>query len=360
MQRAEGGEAARHGERDLTYRGQLRYQGAMTGGTQRALFDLAPGALDAAEIAPEHHALANELPRGIRLGTMSWTYPGWRGSVYARRFAQEHLARRGLTAYSKHPLLRAVEVDRTLYAPVTAAELRAYREQVPDDFRFVVKAHQDCTILRYPTHARYGKNRGELNARFLDSAYAADTVVGPLGEGLGDKAGALLFQFPPQEVGGARAFAEQLHRFLVRLPKTVTYAVEIRNAELLSEDYAAALADAGAVHCHNLWSAMPPLLAQVKRIAAPARRPLIVRWTLRPGDSFERARERYAPFERIVDEDRERRLLIARLAAKADVHGVPAFVLVDNKAEGCAPESIFRLAGAIVDARKALIAKEGS
>jgi hypothetical protein len=36
------------------------------------------------------------------------------------------------------------------------------------------------------------------------------------------------------------------------------------------------------------------------------------------------------------------------------MHGVPGLVIVDNKAEGCAPESIVRLAGAIASARDVL------
>ncbi len=82
-----------------------------------------------------------------------------------------------------------------------------------------------------------------------------------------------------------------------------------------------------------------------------ARRPLLVRWLLRSGDTFEDARRRYAPFNRLVDEDCTNRALIADLVTRAQAHGVPALVLVDNKAEGCAPESVVRLARAIADRR---------
>jgi hypothetical protein len=70
---------------------------------------------------------------------------------------------------------------------------------------------------------------------------------------------------------------------------------------------------------------------------------------LRQGQAFEDARARYAPFHRIVDEDRANRALVADLVAKAQLHGVPALIVVDNKAEGCAPESIDRLAKTIVE-----------
>jgi uncharacterized protein YecE (DUF72 family) len=317
---------------------------------QPALFDLPLPVLEPAESRAEDRAVAAKLSPRIRLGTTSWSYPGWIGSVYGASAPAKLLSSRGLTAYAKHPLLRAVEVDRTYYEPVPASVLRELAGQVPDGFRFVVKASEECTVLRFPVHARYGKKRGEANPRYLDAAFAASAVVGPFVEGLGPKGGILLFQFPPQDVGEPAAFAESLVHFFAQLPRGVPYAVEIRNEELLTPAYVAALEEAGAVHCHNLWTGMPPLLAQVRRIPPPARRPLVIRWLLRPGDTFEDARARYTPFDRLVDEDTASRALIAGLVSKADRHDVPAFVIIDNKAEGSAPLSAARLAAAIVTA----------
>jgi hypothetical protein len=133
------------------------------------------------------------------------------------------------------------------------------------------------------------------------------------------------------------------------LPKGVTYAVELRNPELLTPAYATALAQGGAVHCHNAWGEMPSVLEQARAVPPIARRPLIVRWLFPPGDSYAAASERLAPFDRIVLEDPMRREAIARLVANALRHDVPALVLVNNDAEGCAPESISRLAHAIAE-----------
>jgi uncharacterized protein YecE (DUF72 family) len=313
-------------------------------GTQRALFDEPPRALKPAALRPEHRALAARLPPTIRFGTMSWSFPGWIGKVYAAGAPKTRLADRGLPAYASHPLHRAVEVDRTYYEAPGADFFRALAAEVPDDFQFLVKAHEECTVFRFPTHARYGKRRGELNGRFLDAGYATDAVVGPTVEGLGDKAGPLLFQFPPQLLDAPGAFADRLHDFLRRLPRGPAYAVELRNAELFTPAYAAALLDAGALHCHNVWSAMPPLLQQARAIPPGARRPLLIRWLLRPGDNYQAAGERYDPFDRLRDEDPESRSAIATLVAKAHAHGVPALITVNNTAEGCAPDGIALLA----------------
>jgi uncharacterized protein YecE (DUF72 family) len=319
--------------------------------TQSDLFGEATGpAVAPAAPVPAHEALAAALPEQVRLGTMSWSYPGWAGIVYRAPVAAKALSRHGLAAYARHPLLRTVEIDRTYYQPLPPAELRAYADQVPDDFRFLVKAHEDCTVIRFPPHPRYGRRRGQANPLLLDAAYATDQVVAPIVEGLGAKLGAILFQFPPQDVreaGVAAGLVDRLHRFLGALPKGPVYAVELRNAELLTPAYGEALADAGAVHCHNRWTTMPPITQQARALPPATRRPLLVRWLLRPGEPYGEAGARYAPFDRLRDEDPENRGLVAGLVARAHEHGVPAFVTVDNKAEGCSPESIVRLAAAI-------------
>jgi len=315
---------------------------------QRALFDQPTSGLQPAAPRPEYRALAARLPPTIRFGTMSWNFPGWIGKVYASGVPKTRLAADGLPAYASHPLHRAVEIDRTYYEAPADQFFRALAEAVPDDFQFLVKAHEECTVFRFPLHARYGKRRGELNGRFLDAAYATDAVVGPTMEGLGGKAGPLLFQFPPQPLDDAPgAFADRLHDFLRRLPRGPAYAVELRNAELLTPEYGAALLDTGALHCHNVWSAMPPLLRQARAIPPGARRPLVVRWLLRAGDNYEAAGERYQPFDRLREEDPESRSAIATLVGKAHAHGVAALITVNNTAEGCAPDGIALLAGEV-------------
>ena len=284
------------------------------------------------------------------MGTMSWSFPGWRDLVYAKDADPKLLSEAGLTAYSQNPLLRTVEVDRSFYDPLPERYFSELAEQVPDDFRFVVKAHEECTLARFPKHARYGKRQGELNPRFLDASYAEGAVVAQCVPGLEQKLGALLFQFPPQEVGEPSAFAERLQAFLERLPRGVPYAVELRNAELLTPGYARALVAGGAVHAHNAWGMMPSVLAQARLLPPASRKPLIVRWLMRRGDEYEAARSRFLPFNRLAEPDLPTRADIATLVSKALAHDVPAFVLINNKAEGCAPASIFELARAIAGA----------
>jgi uncharacterized protein YecE (DUF72 family) len=318
---------------------------------QATLFELAAPALPAAPPAPGHIELAAQLPSSVRLGTMSWAFPGWRGLVYGRDAPVGALSRLGLGAYSQHPLLGAVEIDHSYYDPLDESTLAAYAAQVPSGFRFLVKAHELCVLRRFPGHARYGRRRGQDNPLYLDAAYATDAVIGPIQRGLGDKLGAILLAFPPSsEPAPPEQFAAELGAFLARLPRGVTIAVELRNATWLTPAYGEALGESGAVHCHNAWSHMPPVLAQAKRLPPATRNPLVVRWLLAPGEAYEDARQRFHPFERIAREDTLVRRDIAWLVKRAAEHGVPSIVTINNKAEGCAPESVFRLAEAIVEA----------
>jgi uncharacterized protein YecE (DUF72 family) len=309
----------------------------------------------AAPPAPEVAALGLRLPRGLYLGGSTWSFPGWEGLVYAGRYSQSQLARQGLEAYARHPLLRAVGIDRTHYRPLPAAELAAYAAAVPDDFRFLVKAHEACTLARYPDRPRYGAERGRTNPRFLDAGYAADEVVAPYAEGLGTKGGALLFEFAPQDLGPSKSFAARLHAFLAALPRGPLYAVELRNRELLVPDYAAALAAAGACPCLNVHPRMPDVTIQARLAGAAAAPMTVVRWLLARDMTYEAAGRLYAPFNRIAAPDPAARRGLAELAGQSLASGRPFLATVNNNAEGSAPLSIAALAREILGDERARV-----
>lgn len=303
---------------------------------------------------PHLTEMSRQLPPDLLLGTSSWSFPGWRGIVFAADAPKTRLARHGLAAYAQHPLLRAVGLDRTYYASLAPEDYAAYADIVPASFRFLVKAHELCTLAVFRATGRYPGRGSERNARFLDPDYATEHVVGPSIEGLGAKAGPLLFQFPPQNVqavGGSERFVERLHAFLKALPRGPLYAVELRNAELLTAAYCDALLDTGAVHCFNVHPSMPPLQAQYRLAGAATASALVVRWMLHPTQRYESARLRYEPFDRLVDEDSVSRQAIANICLDAAAAPRPALVIVNNKAEGSSPLSIIKLAEHLVQVR---------
>ncbi len=296
---------------------------------------------------PQLSTIAEQLPNSVYLGTSSWAFEGWRGLVYASDAPKTKLSRYGLAAYAQHPLLRAVGLDRTYYAPISAADSAAYAEMVPDNFRFLIKAHERCTFAVFRGRGRYAQRQGEANELFLDAGYAADQVVGPCMEGLQAKAGPILFQFPPlsmAEIGGAQRFAERLCTFLDALPRGPLYAVELRNRELFTTAYVEALVAAGAVHCFNVHPTMPPIHEQYRLAQIAASGTLVVRWMLHPGQRYEAARRRYEPFDQLVDEDPASRQQIAQLCLDMAATAQPAVVIVNNKAEGSSPLTIQKLA----------------
>jgi uncharacterized protein YecE (DUF72 family) len=241
----------------------------------------------------------------VHLGTSSWSFPGWRGIVYGDDYSNAKLARDGLPAYSAHPLLRSVSIDRSFYAPLSIADYLRYAQQVPDHFRFIVKAPASIT------DASVRGDRGEpvaANPCFLNAQLAASEFVEPCLAGLGQKAGALVFQFPPlpdQLLADPAVFVERLQAFLTALPPLPAtpggpcYAVEIRDAILLTPRFVRMLRAAGVRYCVGLHARMPDPLRQATALAlmdgeTPAG-PLIVRWSLHSGFRYEQAKARYEP-----------------------------------------------------------------
>jgi len=331
--------------REVTGSGRDR-QLSLFGQQPRSRSDRSP--VGPAEVPAELKEIARKLPSLIHLGTSSWSFPGWNGLVYDREASKAKLARHGLAAYARHPLLRAVGIDRTFYAPIGAGQFAEYAEVVPDDFRFLVKASSLCTtpLLRNSRGGPAGPN-----GLFLHPGYAAEQVVAPFVEGLGEKAGPLLFQFPPLGNRWTRdpaRFAVRLGEFLAALPSGPLYAVELRDRELFGPEYFAALDACNVRHCLNVHPRAPDASEQRRMCETAAEGAFIARWMLGAGLGYEQALERYEPFSTLVDEDPSSRELLARCCVEHAARGLEVVVVANNKAEGSAPLSIFRLAEEII------------
>jgi uncharacterized protein YecE (DUF72 family) len=303
-----------------------------------------------AEVSPSIRTAAQRLPPRVRLGTSSWSFPGWAGIVYDRRASERVLSRDGLAAYAAHPHLRTVGVDRTYYAPVSADDLRKYADLVPDDFRFLVKAHVDCTIARFSMHPQWGDRAGRINDRCFDPEYASRHVVAPFVEGLGEKGGVLLFQLPPQPLeplGGRKGFPDRLRVFFSQLPplRHGVYALEVRSPELVTTRYAETIRELGVEHCVNVLLGLADPETQWRMTGGPDRRTLVVRWMLNRRHDYQSAKQTYTPFDALVDEDLPTRAALARICTETRA---PSYVIVNNKAEGSSPLSIERLVAEIV------------
>lgn len=309
---------------------------------------------------PALQALAGALPPRLYLGTSSWNFPGWGPLVWdAEGHDAAVLSRQGLAAYACHPLLRTAGIDRSFYRPMTAAQYAGHAAQVPDAFRFVVKAPS----LVADAVVRGSGGRGlQHNGHFLDPVLALEQFVQPALEGLGHKVGALVFQLSPlppallqpQQLDGVLA---RLRHMLLELPALQAVApdgvlaVEVRNPELLTPALAEVLRDAGATYCLGLHPRLPPIAEQLPLLRALWPGPLVCRWNLNRlhgAQGYEEARALYRPFNALVDPDPGLRATLARVVAGTTGAGFPAYVTVNNKAEGSAPLSVRALAEEVV------------
>lgn len=151
-------------------------------------------------------------------GTSGFSYDAWRGP-----FFPENLPKKDWLGFyaSKLP---AVEINNTFYRMPKARVVEAWRDAVPDGFKFVIKASKRITHIAKLEGA-------EEPMAFL----VANT------ERLEDRLGALLFQTPPY----LRADPERLARFLDLIPEGVPAAFEFRHRSWLEAAVFERLAERG-------------------------------------------------------------------------------------------------------------------
>lgn len=291
-----------------------------------------------AELRP----VADALPASLRMGTSSWSFPGWRGIVYPDAATASQLAREGLRDYARHPLLRTVGIDRTFYAPVGSDDWQRYADQLPPGFPCCIKA--PATITSYTVPGAAGL---QANPDFLSADRLVEDLLAPCERHFAGHTGPFILQFPPlarRTTLDPSAFAEMLDAFLDRLPRAHEYAVEIRERGLLTENYRRVLSRNGVVHVCNYWSAMPMPGEQADLVDHASAPFTMVRLLMRPGTRYERQRETMAPFNRIAQQDEHMRRDTLAVLRRAAAAGQRAFLLVNNKAEGSSPLTIESLA----------------
>jgi uncharacterized protein YecE (DUF72 family) len=148
------------------------------------------------------------------VGTSGWSYPEWRGSFYPTRFRTDKM----LAYYAER--FGTVEVNNSFYRIPTEAVLSGWAEQVPDSFRFVMKASRRITHIH-----RLGDDDQSL-AYFL-------RVINSLGARLGPT----LFQLPPT----LQIDLAKLEAFLRQLPRRWRAAMEFRHPSWFVDEVYAVL-----------------------------------------------------------------------------------------------------------------------
>lgn len=290
--------------------------------------------------------LAAGVPELIHFGTSTWTYPGWTGLVYQREYPATGASAAMLGEYARWPLFRTVGIDSFFYRPPSAKTLAEYAAVLPPGFPCLSKVWERITAHTF-ANPRDKARWGERNPDWLNAELFRRDVLEPMQEHFADHLGPLIFEFQAiaKKTGMKPAdFAQALDRFFGALPVGPRYAVEIRNEDFLSEEYFAVLRTHGVAHVFASWTRMPSIGEQLvlhDAITAPF---IVSRALLRPGRSYAQAVDAFAPYDRIQDENPSLRGDLVALARAALEMRVPAYLIVNNRAEGCAPLTIAAVA----------------
>jgi uncharacterized protein YecE (DUF72 family) len=143
------------------------------------------------------------------VGTSGYSYKEWKGSFYPEKIPAKEMLR----YYAER--LTTVEINATFYRMPQPAMLQNWREQVPPDFRFSLKASQRIT------HFKRLKETEDETKYFLETASV-----------LGEQLGVILFQLPPN----MKKDLPRLEAFLDQLPASVPAAFEFRHPEWFGDD----------------------------------------------------------------------------------------------------------------------------
>ncbi len=303
-----------------------------------------PPTFDRARLA---RALAALASRGVLVGTSSWKYAGWLGQIYTReryltrgKFSQRLFESTCLAEYAE--TFPAVCGDFSFYQFPSPENWRRLFASAPATLQHAFKVPENITVKTYPSHARYGARAGLENPSFLDAALFADAFLSPL-EPYRRQVAVLIFEFGtfskaayPEPAGSVG----DLDRFLASLPEGWRYAVEIRNREYLRSEYFACLRAHGVAHVFNAWTRMPELRAQLAIPEACTSGFTVCRALLSQGRAYEQAVKTFEPYERVQQVNEPAREALRDLIERAQRAGEPAFVFVNNRLEGNAPQTI--------------------
>ncbi|MBI3467154.1 MAG: DUF72 domain-containing protein [Planctomycetes bacterium] len=143
------------------------------------------------------------------VGTSGYSYKEWKGSFYPEKLPQKDM----LSYYAQR--FSTVEINNTFYRMPKASMLESWAAQVPEEFRFVIKAPQRITHIK----------------RLKDAEQDTDYLLGAISV-LKGRLGPVLFQLPPN----LKKDMPRLVAFLDLIPEGTQAAWEFRHESWLDEE----------------------------------------------------------------------------------------------------------------------------
>ena len=158
----------------------------------------------------------------LYVGTSGYSYKEWKGSFYPEKIPAAQM----LAYYAER--LPAVELNNTFYRLPQRSMVESWKTQVPDNFRFSVKASQRITHFK------------RLKETAAETSFMLETV-----SALEDRLGVVLFQLPPN----MKKDRERLESFLDHLPADTPAAFEFRHPTWFDDEVIDLLRSRNRVLC---------------------------------------------------------------------------------------------------------------
>ena len=158
----------------------------------------------------------------LSVGTSGSSFKEWKGVFYPKDMSTDGMLR----FYGEH--FNTVEINNTFFRMPKPPVLEAWAEDVPENFKFVLKASRGIT------HMKRLKNAEDSVAYLLNVA-----------EVLKDRLGPLLFQLPPN----MKKDLPRLREFLALLPRDRHAAFEFRHQSWFDDEVFDALREHQAALC---------------------------------------------------------------------------------------------------------------
>jgi uncharacterized protein YecE (DUF72 family) len=285
--------------------------------------------------------------RQIFIGTSSWKYAGWLDQIYTRerymtrgRFAQKRFEAECVAEYAEtFPIVCG---DFTFYQFPPEQHWKRLFATAGPNLQFAFKAPEEITVREFPTHPRYGPRAGLENPSFLNADLFRANFTDLLAP-YAARVPAILFEFGTfgkRIYEDAGRFVASLDPFLAKLPTGFRYAVETRNPEFLMPEYFDCLRHHKVAHVFNAWTRMPELERQIRIRDAWTTDFFVTRALLRHGRAYEQAVERFSPYRTVQDENPGARGAIREMIRTAREQNRRAYIFVNNRLEGNAPQTI--------------------
>ena len=171
----------------------------------------------------------------IYIGTSGYHYKHWRDIFYPAGTKPAEYLNYYLNYFS------TVEINNSFYRLPTCETFTNWRQSVPEDFVFAVKAS------RYITHLKKLKDPQQSLANFLQNVTALEEKLGPI-----------LFQLPPRW----QCDLERFRQFLQALPTGFLYTFEFRDHTWYNEPVYDLLRQYNAAFCiYDLEQHLSPVIS---------------------------------------------------------------------------------------------------